>query len=140
MDDFDKSGQPPYYSPPHPTVGTRYNDVCDIKVDTSFFYIARDAPLKLREHVDCKNVWNGQRETFDGMYVGLQSRALLAGIGYMFNPQFNQVYSMGGWGHALMPSQPRVSTAQFAQEKEALYGAIRSAFHLTKTDKRYTTK
>ena len=58
----------------------------------------------------------------------------------MFNPEFQQVYAMGGWADARMLAQPRVSTAQFVQDQEALYGAILSAFRLTKTAKRYTTK
>jgi hypothetical protein len=65
-------------------------------VDTSLFYISIDALLKLREHVDQKNEWNGKRETFDDTYVGLQSWGLFAGIGYMFKPEFKHVYAMGG--------------------------------------------
>jgi hypothetical protein len=104
-------------------------------VDTSLFDIPIYAPLKLRGHVDHKSVWNGKKDMFDDRYIGLQSLALLAGIGYMFNTEFNQMYAMDRWTDARILAQPRVSTAQFVQDQEALYRAILSAFRLTNAAK-----
>jgi hypothetical protein len=36
----------------------------------------------------------------DDTYVGLQPWGLLAGIAYMFNPEFKQLYAMGEWADA----------------------------------------